>query len=144
MTREDPQMKIRLPAELKASIEEVARLNTRTINAEVVARLQESFTSGTSLPLALRDEVQAYADEHRLDFDTALARVIVGGARASDKVLYIQPSAGMTMEEMRQLFTAAGDYVPPDAEIVYDPRPGAKATVRAPAPASSTRKRTKS
>lgn len=42
MSREDPQLKIRLPAELKSSIEMAAIRNRRSINAEVVARLEES------------------------------------------------------------------------------------------------------
>lgn len=36
-------MKIRLPADLKASIEEASSANNRTMNAEIVARLQTSF-----------------------------------------------------------------------------------------------------
>jgi hypothetical protein len=43
MTREDPQLKIRLPAALKAKIETAAQAASRTINAEVVSRLQQSF-----------------------------------------------------------------------------------------------------
>ena len=43
MSREDPQMKIRLPAELKARIEEASSANNRTMNAEIVARLHQSF-----------------------------------------------------------------------------------------------------
>lgn len=42
MSREDPQLKIRLPVELKTSIEMAALKNRRSINAEVVARLEES------------------------------------------------------------------------------------------------------
>lgn len=43
MSRDDPQMKIRLPAELKAGVETAAKANNRTMNAEIVARLQQSF-----------------------------------------------------------------------------------------------------
>lgn len=43
MSREDPQMKIRLPAELKARIEEASSANNRTMNAEILARLYQSF-----------------------------------------------------------------------------------------------------
>lgn len=44
MSREDPQMKIRLPVGLKHSIESAAKANNRTMNAEIVARLQGSFS----------------------------------------------------------------------------------------------------
>ena len=43
MSRDDPQMKIRLPAELKARIEESAVANKRTMNAEIIARLDASL-----------------------------------------------------------------------------------------------------
>lgn len=50
MSREDPQMKIRLPADLKESIEFSAKANGRTLNAEVVARLQTSFALSGEAP----------------------------------------------------------------------------------------------
>jgi hypothetical protein len=43
MAREDAQLKIRLAEDLKEAIEAVAMANGRTINAEVVARLEASF-----------------------------------------------------------------------------------------------------
>ena len=43
MSRNDPQMKIRLPLELKESIEAASTANSRTMNSEIVARLQASF-----------------------------------------------------------------------------------------------------
>ncbi|MDC7704053.1 Arc family DNA-binding protein [Vogesella sp. LYT22W] len=43
MSREDPQMKLRLPLDLKQQIEEVAKANNRSMNAEIVARLQASL-----------------------------------------------------------------------------------------------------
>lgn len=46
MTREDPQMKIRLPQDLKTLIEATAGDSGRSLNAEIVARLQRSFEAG--------------------------------------------------------------------------------------------------
>ncbi|EAB2304015.1 Arc family DNA-binding protein [Salmonella enterica] len=43
MSREDAQMKIRLPAELKEQLEKAAQENKRSMNAEVLHRLKESF-----------------------------------------------------------------------------------------------------
>jgi len=43
MSREDPQMKIRLPADLKDQIETAAKDSGRSMNAEIVARLERSF-----------------------------------------------------------------------------------------------------
>jgi hypothetical protein len=41
--RTDPQYKLRLPAELKARIETAAKAANRSMNAEIVSRLEESF-----------------------------------------------------------------------------------------------------
>ncbi len=43
MSREDPQLRIRLPIELKEKIEETAKANSRSMNAEIVQRLDASF-----------------------------------------------------------------------------------------------------
>ena len=43
MKQTDPQMKIRLSPELKKSIDKSAKENMRTLNAEIVARLQASY-----------------------------------------------------------------------------------------------------
>ena len=43
MTREDPQMKLRLPTELKDVLTAAAIDNNRSLNAEVVKRLEASF-----------------------------------------------------------------------------------------------------
>lgn len=57
MSREDPQMKIRLAPDLKDRIEDAAKENGRSMNAEIVARLHQAFEaqSGDS---ALRLQVE--------------------------------------------------------------------------------------
>lgn len=45
MARRDPQFNVRIPAELKQAIEEAAKENNRSINSEIVYRLQQSFAS---------------------------------------------------------------------------------------------------
>lgn len=43
MARTDPQINLRVPADLKKKIELIAVENSRSINAEVVQRLEQSF-----------------------------------------------------------------------------------------------------
>ncbi|UVE64768.1 Arc family DNA-binding protein [Burkholderia pyrrocinia] len=43
MTSDDLQTNLRLPADLKAKLKQIADANNRSMNAEVVARLEESF-----------------------------------------------------------------------------------------------------
>lgn len=43
MTREDPMMRIRLPEDLKAKVKACAEGNRRSMNAEILARLEWSL-----------------------------------------------------------------------------------------------------
>ena len=45
MARDDPQMKLRLPEDLRDQIVEAADINHRSLNAEIIARLQDSFAA---------------------------------------------------------------------------------------------------
>ncbi|MFG0587650.1 Arc family DNA-binding protein [Acinetobacter sp. YQ_14] len=49
MARNDPQMNLRVPMELKEKIEKAALDNGRTITAEAVHRLEESFLNNSSV-----------------------------------------------------------------------------------------------
>lgn len=44
MARDDPHFRLRLPAELKEKIEFSAKENNRSINAEILSRLENSFS----------------------------------------------------------------------------------------------------
>ncbi|QGU10689.1 Arc family DNA-binding protein [Leclercia sp. J807] len=46
MSREDPQLRIRLPIELKEKVEASAKENNRSMNAEIVQILQDALASG--------------------------------------------------------------------------------------------------
>jgi hypothetical protein len=46
-SRTHPQMKIRLSPDLKARIDEAAKANNRTLNAEITARLEITFAEGS-------------------------------------------------------------------------------------------------
>lgn len=60
----DPQFKLRLPAELKEQIEQAAEENNRSMNAEIVARLESSFVFGVSVAeeLQLMDKIAELAE----------------------------------------------------------------------------------
>ncbi|EAB5934897.1 DNA-binding protein [Salmonella enterica subsp. salamae] len=62
MSREDPQMKVRLPAELKEKLEVAAKENKRSMNAEVVHRLKESFE--TLIHITYKDSDSTLSDNY--------------------------------------------------------------------------------
>ena len=49
MSREDPQFRIRLPVDLKEKIQESAALGKRSINAQIVAVLEEYYEETETL-----------------------------------------------------------------------------------------------
>lgn len=56
----DPQHNIRIPAELKARIAESAKAHNRSMNADIVARLEKSFEEQTvSSGMSLEDYKKA-------------------------------------------------------------------------------------
>lgn len=72
MSREDPQMKIRLPADLKDQIEAAAKAAGRSMNAEIVVRLEESLRARTTSPRDLL--MPADGGALKSDLDKALAQ----------------------------------------------------------------------
>lgn len=77
MARTDPQVNIRLPAELLQRLEVAAAENQRAFKAEIVARLERSFTDETELAelrqQAKRDD-EIFTQFHR-NQETLLRRV---------------------------------------------------------------------
>lgn len=63
MSREDPQFKLRMPLELKARIEQAAKDSRRSLNAEIVARLEESFVEPEKYALTTRIRREALSEE---------------------------------------------------------------------------------
>ncbi|CDG88424.1 Arc family DNA-binding protein [Xenorhabdus bovienii] len=49
MSREDPQLRVRIPAELKEILEQRAKENRRTLTAEIVSRLEATTVQDTML-----------------------------------------------------------------------------------------------
>ncbi|WP_241575029.1 Arc family DNA-binding protein [Rosenbergiella nectarea] len=48
MSREDPQLRIRLPTDLKEKIEKSAKQNSRSMNSEIVNRIESTFFNHAS------------------------------------------------------------------------------------------------
>ena len=59
----DPQMKIRLPPELKALIEAAADQNNRSQNAEIISRLEMSFAMPSASADVPSETVQKVAED---------------------------------------------------------------------------------
>ncbi len=69
MSREDPQMKIRLPADLKDQIESASKNSGRSMNAEIVARLEASFVQ---VPTAASEDTNVVKGVEKTNLETRL------------------------------------------------------------------------
>ncbi|MGO2265094.1 Arc family DNA-binding protein [Halomonas sp.] len=63
MRKDDPQINLRIPPDLKERIQQAAKKNRRTQTAEIVARLQESFELSLSSPDKVEDELEKVVGE---------------------------------------------------------------------------------
>ncbi|EPL5323455.1 Arc family DNA-binding protein [Citrobacter freundii] len=71
MSREDPQFKLRLPADLKAKLDQRAKMNGRSINAELV-QIVQAAVSAPSPVSGYRDEAERLADQQAEQFKSVV------------------------------------------------------------------------
>lgn len=93
MDRTPPDMKVRLSFDLRRKIADAAKLNNRTLNSEIIYRLEASFQEQP----ALRETDRLTAIENRLSEIEALlemvkptltespSKVLLAKARSSDR-----------------------------------------------------------
>lgn len=75
MARTDPQINLRVPADLKKKIELIAVENGRSLNAEVVQRLEQSFTQDKKL-LEISSVMTKTMMNSLEAMDTALSKIV--------------------------------------------------------------------
>ncbi|HCD2513523.1 Arc family DNA-binding protein [Citrobacter freundii] len=71
MSREDPQFKLRLPADLKAKLDQRAKMNGRSINAELVQIVQAAVSTPSPVS-GYRDEAERLADQQAEQFKSVV------------------------------------------------------------------------
>ncbi|MGH8037209.1 MAG: Arc family DNA-binding protein [Stenotrophomonas sp.] len=84
MSREDPQFKLRMTEELRDQIAEAARANNRSMNAEIIGRLEGSFAGAPMGGVEIKDVI-----------DEAVRRSIEAAKEflQSTQVEHIQPKS---------------------------------------------------
>lgn len=84
MTREDPPLRIRLPEALKAKVQALAAENHRSMNAEIVSRLEWSIAYGD---MSLNREPLPAASTSSLEEDVADLQETVGKLKSELQAL---------------------------------------------------------
>lgn len=114
MSREDPQFKLRMPAELRTQAEQAAKAAGRSLNAELVARVEASFlttsTSEALIPAKRARELALMAragipDEIRRRAIDAIARAVrLGHSEAIASLSDLNLDVGIPDSELDSLF----------------------------------------
>lgn len=97
MSRDAPQFKLRMPVELRSKVAQASKASGRSINAELVARLEASFmattASGSLIPAARARELavlslEGLSNEIRERAISSINRSVSLGQRVARVVLH--------------------------------------------------------
>lgn len=123
MARTDIQTNLRFTEAMKTALIEAAKANGRSMNAEIVARLQASFAAEQRHPIhgVARDIVEELAETNGLQFDEALTMAIISGAQIGvPQVLYVRTHTGITAKEVTETMKTLSHVVRDDASIYME------------------------
>jgi hypothetical protein len=130
MSREDPQFKLRMSAELRAQAEQAAKAAGRSLNAELVARIEASFLGESTshlLPASRAKELALMAresipNEIRNRVIRAIAQAIkLGHSEAFASLEDLELEAGIPEEELETLLNdVARELIKAGYEVNHD------------------------
>lgn len=119
MARNEPQINLRIPVELKEAIAAAASARQRTLTAEIVNRLRDTFELDyTGLPFEVVQAVEAEMSAHGITQAEALVKLVLAGQAGGGTVLNLKIAPGTTAKEVRDALSEALKHVPPDSNVV--------------------------
>lgn len=120
MKQTDPQFKLRLDEQLKAALSSSAKQNKRTLSAEIVARLQESFEQ-SALSQAAHTDIRAYAVANGITYQEAL-NALVASALMNPPIYYVSIDPGASLRDVSSSLKQLQAIAPNDATIMLERR----------------------
>lgn len=128
---------VRMQPELKERLEQSAQEAGRSMNAEIVHRLELSFnfigepkvepTTPTPQPIGgdltwyITTEIKKLAEAQSIPFDEMLAKIFVAGLHpGAPQVLYAPIFPGATSRDMRAMLEASDAIAKPDATLISE------------------------
>ncbi|ALS63662.1 hypothetical protein AT395_00390 [Pandoraea apista] len=122
-----------MPPELREQVEESARANNRSLNSELIDRIQKSFSqvqweklddpdlSRVEISNFTKMEIDDYAKKYKLSFEEALAKIVAAGTDPNAPfVMYVRVPERATLQEVRQIMLEAKSHAPDDATVYFD------------------------
>jgi hypothetical protein len=130
-------MKLRLPEAMRDRIAELAKQNGRSMNAEIVQRLEWALklagepaverTESVQQPIAgvlswlITTLIKELAEREGVPFDEMLAKIVLAGLHPeAPQVLYLPLLPGATQDELRAALRASKEVAHPDAAIISE------------------------
>ncbi|NWB63900.1 Arc family DNA-binding protein [Pseudomonas sp. F1002] len=130
MNRADLQVNFRMPASLKDELEALAKLNHRSLTAEIVARLEGSVGEPNEMGISDRDRLNP---EHRFyrkgaetQITTRVSKEKLLASSEQDRPATKKDLNEAVMEAMLTVMNALKDGPPSTADPVKGPRPRKK------------------
>lgn len=98
-----PPFGLRMQSVLKAELEASAEASGRSLNAEIVDRLRQSFETMFELDPELLEQLEQYAVDHGVSTSKALKILLMSGLRdAGSKIVHINLRQGATIAELSE------------------------------------------
>jgi hypothetical protein len=122
-TGQTPPFGLRLLPELKAQVMRAAAIAGRSMNAEIVHRITQSFEGGAgSLPPFVQDAVDDEIAARGGTPEEALTRLVLAGQSKGGTVFQITVQPGVQMKDIAAVLEASKLVIPPDADIHLEKR----------------------
>lgn len=118
MSRDIVPLGLRMPPEVKEQIEAAAKANGRSMNAEIVARLQASF-SETEFSQAINTDVLNYAHANNLTVREAL-NALVAAALMSPPIYYVSIEKDASFKDVSTALRQLRAIAPDDASLLAE------------------------
>lgn len=136
-SRTADQFVLRLPDGMRDRIAELAKENSRSMNAEIVQRLEWALELtrkpqlvdsadvqqqvGGALTQLVTNEIKQLADRERISFDEMFTKIVLAGLRPdATQVVYLPVFPGATKDEQRAAAEVALEIKRPDATVMID------------------------
>lgn len=121
-SRKADQFVARFPDGLRERLSEVAKSNGRSMNAEIVTRLQGSFDFVKLLPFGVQEAMVSEAEESGTSPMEALEKLVLAGQSQGGQVLNLKIGPGTTTKQVRDALNIALEMAP-DADLVFEREP---------------------
>ena len=113
---------VRMPDGMRDRLKEDAKASNRTMNAEIVARLQSTYETPAFFPFAIEQAIEHEQEERGGTREEALTRLVLAGQAKGGTVFQVVVPRAMTMQEYRELMKASEKIIPPDANMILERR----------------------